>query len=231
MRVAMFSSKPYDRRSFEERNGDFGHELHFLEPRLGAERWFLTRSATLYVLQQLARRRPLMPRAYRQLDLDERRTIFRLLNAKVPMTEIAQQLGRHRSTIHREMSRNHFREQREYAGYFPLTAQDCARQRRQRLSKLHRYEVLRRYIIDKLEHCWSPEQIAGRLRLDRESGATVCHETTIASSMARRVVLPAFTVICRKPAASDDHATVASLSPHSFRLPAPLRSGHPRSNT
>ena len=118
-----------------------------------------------------------MPRAYRQLALDERRTIFCLLNAKVPMAEIAQQLGRHRSTIHREVSRNYFREQREYAGYFPLTAQECARQRRQRLSKLHRYEVLRHYIIDKLERCWSPEQIAGRLRLDRESGATVCHET------------------------------------------------------
>ena len=118
-----------------------------------------------------------MPRAYRQLALDERRTIFRLLNAKVPMAEIAQQLGRHRSTIHREVSRNYFREQREYAGYFPLTAQECARQRRQRLSKLHRHEVLRQYIIDKLERCWSPEQIAGRLRLDRESGPTVCHET------------------------------------------------------
>src|SRR6476646_897263 len=113
----------------------------------------------------------LMPRAYRQLDLDERRTIFRLLNAKVPMAEIAQQLGRHSSTIHREVSRNYFREQREYAGYFPLTAPECARQRRQRLSKLHRHEVLRWYIIDKLEHCWSPEQIAGRLRLDRERAA------------------------------------------------------------
>ena len=43
MRVAMFSSKPYDRRSFEARNGDFGHELHFLEPRLGAETVALAR--------------------------------------------------------------------------------------------------------------------------------------------------------------------------------------------
>lgn len=118
-----------------------------------------------------------MPRAYRQLAPNERRTIFRLLNAKVPVAEIAQQLGRHRSTIHREVSRNHFREQREYAGYFPLTAQECARQRRQRLSKLHRQEILRCYVIDKLERCWSPEQIAGRLRLDSESGGTVCHET------------------------------------------------------
>ena len=118
-----------------------------------------------------------MPRAYQQLDLDERRTIFRLLNAKVPVAAIAQQLGRHRSTIHREIRRNHFHEQREYAGYFPLTAQDRARQRRQRLSKLRRHEVLRHYVIDKLERCWSPEQIAGRLKLDSASGDSVCHET------------------------------------------------------
>jgi IS30 family transposase len=118
-----------------------------------------------------------MPRAYRQLDLDDRRTIFRLLDAKVSVTNIARQLGRHRSTVHREISRNHFREQREYTGYFPLTAQDRARQRRQRLSKLRRHEDLRRYVIDKLERCWSPEQIAGRLKLDGGSGGSVCHET------------------------------------------------------
>lgn len=117
-----------------------------------------------------------MPRAYRQLDLDERRTIFRLLNVKLPVTAIAQQLGRHRSTIHREISRNHFREQREYAGYYPLTAQDYARQRRQRLIKLRQHEVLQHYIIDKLKHCWSPEQIAGRLKLDSQTCSTVCHD-------------------------------------------------------
>lgn len=103
-----------------------------------------------------------MPRAYHQLDLDERRTIFQLLNAKVPVVAIARQLGRHRSTIHREVSRNHFREQREYAGYFPLTAQECAWQRRQ-------HEILRCYVIDKLERCWSSEQIAARLGAPRAS--------------------------------------------------------------
>lgn len=35
MRIAMFSTKPYDRRSFEERNGP--HEIAWLEPRLSAE--------------------------------------------------------------------------------------------------------------------------------------------------------------------------------------------------
>jgi D-lactate dehydrogenase len=37
MRVAMFSSKAYDRRSFDQQNRTFGHELVYLEPRLGAD--------------------------------------------------------------------------------------------------------------------------------------------------------------------------------------------------
>ena len=32
-----------------------------------------------------------MPQGYQQLDLDERRAIFRLLNAKVPVAAIARQ--------------------------------------------------------------------------------------------------------------------------------------------
>ena len=36
---------------------------------------------------------------------------------------------------------------------------------------------MRHYVIDKLERCWSPEQIAGRLKLDSPSGDSVCHET------------------------------------------------------
>jgi D-lactate dehydrogenase len=37
MRVAMFSTKPYDRRSFEERNARHGHEITYFEPRLSAQ--------------------------------------------------------------------------------------------------------------------------------------------------------------------------------------------------
>ncbi|WP_439580345.1 2-hydroxyacid dehydrogenase [Elioraea sp.] len=37
MRVAMFSTKPYDRRSFEERNSRHGHEITYFEPRLSAQ--------------------------------------------------------------------------------------------------------------------------------------------------------------------------------------------------
>ena len=44
MRIAMFSTKPYDRRSFEAAN-QAGHDLVFLEPRLTAETAVLARGA------------------------------------------------------------------------------------------------------------------------------------------------------------------------------------------
>ena len=39
-----------------------------------------------------------LARTYRQLDLDERRTLFRLVEARTPVGEIAARLGRHPST-------------------------------------------------------------------------------------------------------------------------------------
>jgi D-lactate dehydrogenase len=37
MKVAVFSSKPYDRQFLEAANGPYGHELYFFEPRLTAD--------------------------------------------------------------------------------------------------------------------------------------------------------------------------------------------------
>jgi D-lactate dehydrogenase len=37
MRVAMFSTQPYDRRSFDAGNAVHGHQLHYWEPRLGPD--------------------------------------------------------------------------------------------------------------------------------------------------------------------------------------------------
>jgi IS30 family transposase len=90
---------------------------------------------------------------YRHLTLDERRAIFRLLNAKVPVAEIANRLGRHRATIHREIRRNLFRDVKEYRGYFPITADESARRRRQRRRKLIRDVRLRQHVTEMLAHC------------------------------------------------------------------------------
>jgi IS30 family transposase len=114
-------------------------------------------------------------RAYRQLTLEERQAIFRLVQAKVSIREIAEQLGRHRSTIYREIGRNEFREVKLYRGYYPVTAHDSARQRRRRQRKLIRDTCLREQVLAKLALGWSPEQIAGRLR--RADDRRLCHET------------------------------------------------------
>jgi IS30 family transposase len=120
-----------------------------------------------------------LARTYRHLDLDQRRTLFRLVEARTPVGEIAARLGRHPSTIHRELGRNRFRDgDRGFCGYFPLTAQDLARRRRQRRRKLVMDDGLRKHVTERLEAGWSPQQIAGRLKQEQaDGGASVCHET------------------------------------------------------
>jgi transposase, IS30 family len=119
-----------------------------------------------------------LARTYRQLDLDQRRTLFRLVEARTPVGEIAARLGRHPSTIYRELGRNRFRDgDRGSCGYFPLNAQDLARRRRQRRRKLAADEGLRAHVTERLKAGWSPQQIAGRLKQQADGGASVCHET------------------------------------------------------
>src|SRR3954469_2066988 len=120
-----------------------------------------------------------LARTYRQLDLDQRRTLFRLVEARTPTGEIAARLGRHPSTIHRELGRNRFRDgDRGFCGYFPLNAQDLARRRRQRRRKLAADPALREHVVERLEAGWSPQQIAGRLKQEQaDGGPTVRHET------------------------------------------------------
>ncbi|UPA27323.1 IS30 family transposase [Shinella oryzae] len=120
-----------------------------------------------------------MSRCYTQITLADRRRLHQLVAARMPINEMARQLGRHRSTIYREIKRNtfHDRDLPEYDGYYSTVADDIAKERRRRLRKLRRYPNLRKEIIDRLEARWSPEQIAGRLLLDGHSLVRVCKET------------------------------------------------------
>jgi len=119
-----------------------------------------------------------MSKPYLHLDLEERRKIARWHEAKVPATEIAARLGRHRSTIFRELSRNRFvdAELRYLSGYYALNAQNLAAERRANQRKLIQHPKLRAAVIDRLQSGWTPEQIAGRLRLER-APQRVSHET------------------------------------------------------
>ena len=61
-------------------------------------------------------------------------------------------------------------------GYYCVTAHDLARGRRAKLRKLARFSHVRQSIIDRIIRGWSPQQIAGRMRLERHP-ISVSHET------------------------------------------------------
>ncbi|WP_424934448.1 IS30 family transposase [Amaricoccus macauensis] len=119
--------------------------------------------------------------AHRELTLEERRQIEKMLIVKTPISVIAVRLGRHRSSIYREIQRNRYEDTElpNLNGYYGLLAQKTAAERRCRRRKLIRLQDLRAAIEDQLRAGWSPEQIAGRLR--HEGGSSyVCHETIYA---------------------------------------------------
>lgn len=137
------------------------------------------RSATCDRYQWVVTRKEwLMRRTYSQIDMDERRRIARWRAAGLSVTVIAEKLGRHRSTIFRELSRNAFDDVQmpELSGYYCVTANEMARERRAKLRKLARFAHVRRSVIERIMHGWSPQQIAGRMRLERHP-ISVSYET------------------------------------------------------
>ena len=116
-----------------------------------------------------------------ELNLAERRTIEDLLHRKVSVTEIARKINRHRATVYREIKRNFFKDDElpQLNGYFGVTAQRSASERRARRRKLVRIPELREAVIERLQEGWSPEQIAGRLKFEGHT-ITVSHETIYA---------------------------------------------------
>lgn len=119
--------------------------------------------------------------AHRELNLRERRTIEDMLNAKIPVREISAEIGRHVSTVYREMQRNGYCDEElpELNGYYGVVAQNAATQRRARRRKLVRLVSLRKAVIRQLKEGWSPEQIAGRLQFEGQP-MRVSHETIYA---------------------------------------------------
>jgi len=77
--------------------------------------------------------------------------------------EIAELMGRDRSTIHRELKRN-----AGQRGYRPKQAQRLAAERRLASRRPHKMDDpdVHQYVRDRLDKCWSPEQIAGRVQRD-----------------------------------------------------------------
>jgi IS30 family transposase len=116
---------------------------------------------------------------YSQLSLDERRKIERWRHARVPVDEMARVLKRCRSTIFRELKRNHFSDPclpDRYAGYYGAAAQLMTADRRARDRKLIRHPALRDFVVARIRNGWTPEQIAQRMRHEKTK-LRVCQET------------------------------------------------------
>jgi transposase, IS30 family len=97
------------------------------------------------------------------LTFQEREFLYRLMKKGASKAEIADLMGRDRSTIYRELSRNTRRGE-----YQPKQAQRLANKRRRacrRPCKLDDADT-HEYVRERLENRWSPEQIAGRRRRD-----------------------------------------------------------------
>jgi transposase, IS30 family len=116
---------------------------------------------------------------YQHLSVDERRLLLQLLSGGMKVPAVAAQLGRHPSTIYREIKRNYaYDEHPPFRGYFPVVAHRIAKRRRgKRGNKINRIDGLACYIAGRLRAAWSPEQISGYLRCYGKNGYAVSHET------------------------------------------------------
>jgi IS30 family transposase len=110
------------------------------------------------------------------LTLEEREIMCHMHRAGKMQVQIANRLGRSKSTISRELRRNRSRN-----GYWAVAAQRKAERRRSErpwVAKMERPEV-RRYVQQRLRWRWSPDTIAGRSRGDFPSDRRrhISHQT------------------------------------------------------
>lgn len=117
-----------------------------------------------------------MARKYRQLMPDQRNQIQRGLNQGMSIRGIARQLGRSPSTISREIQRGRVEETYDAV----CAREEAQRRRRKGVRKLTEGSPLTLAVTHAiLQRKWSPEQIAGRLRMDypEDKQWHVSHET------------------------------------------------------
>jgi IS30 family transposase len=111
-----------------------------------------------------------------RLSFAERERIFVGVCRGESDSEIARALGRHRSSVGREIRRCS-----ERGEYRPLRAQRIARQLagRPKATKLSRSARLVTAVEAGLERRWSPQQISARLKVDHpdDEGMRISHET------------------------------------------------------
>jgi transposase, IS30 family len=115
-----------------------------------------------------------------KLSMDERERIAQMRFARHSRAEIARTLGRHPTTIGRELARNGEADGSYFASWAQRKAQ--ARRRERPLVRKMDRPGLNEYVRSGLACCWSPDEIAGRSRLDhrRDRSRQISHQTIYA---------------------------------------------------
>ena len=127
------------------------------------------------------------PRKFKHLTPYERGKISALLKEGFSPTQIAKKLGRHRSTIYREIKRGTTTQLRTdlttYNAYFPETGQAVYEKNRSfcgRKSKVLKVESFLQYAEQKiLQDKWSPDAVVGTARREKlfDPSSMVCTKT------------------------------------------------------
>jgi len=104
--------------------------------------------------------------SHKHITSFQRNELSALLRAGLKQKDIARLLNKSPSAICQELKRNLADTQ---TGYSARVAKDNTKERRiranKRFKKIENNEWLRRYIIKKVKKYWSPEQIAGRIKM------------------------------------------------------------------
>ena len=107
---------------------------------------------------------------YKQLTLEKRYQISALNKLGKNQTFIANEIGVHKATICRELSRNSLPKYSAEAAHVIARIRHKKKPRKIRLT-----QPIKVYIGQKLKEHWSPQQISGRLHVDKN--LFISHET------------------------------------------------------
>ena len=111
---------------------------------------------------------------YTNITAEERDKIGILRARGISLSEISRILGRSKSSISEEISRNSFGQD-----YVPIYANRRSEERKKNTHKRYplKNPLVYAYVLEKLREGWSPEQIAGRL--NKEEGKKIISYETI----------------------------------------------------
>lgn len=113
--------------------------------------------------------------SYCHFTQEERILLSALKRRGLTQLEIARELSKDQSAVSRELKRNCKLGKGYHAGEAKRIVLERREQTHQSRRRIENDPWLRQYIIKKIKKHWSPEQIAGRVRLDHN--VIICHET------------------------------------------------------